>query len=651
MLDDRNRNLILAIVLSVAIMLFFQVYFSPQKPAPNPAQPPAATQPIPGAQTPAPGQPPSTARPTPSPTAVTPKAVTREEALKASPRVAIETPRVTGSINLVGGVVDDVTLRSYRETTKPNSANVHLLNPAATGKGAYYVVSGWLAPSNPPGTSPVGPPIEVPNDTTRWTAESGPLAPGKPVTLAWTNNDGVKFTRRFEIDRDYMITVTARVENVSGAPVQLVPYAVATMIGKPPTKDFFILHEGGIGARRAEPKDDGFIIDAGFDGLKSKSPETYSSIGGWLGYTDHYWLVALVPDQSKKLTMEFRYFAPSDTYQAYYGGEFVTVAAGGRAEAVHRVFAGAKEVKLLRAYEEQLNIPKFEWAIDFGWFWFFTKPFLDLLIWLYGLAGNFGIAILILTVMVKLVFFPLANKSYKSMAQMKKLQPEMMRLRDRYASDKAKMNQELMGLYKKERVNPAAGCLPIVVQIPVFFALYKVLFISIEMRHAPFYGWIQDLSAQDPTSILNLFGLLPWPPPGGFLEMLNIGLWPLIMGATMWLQHQLNPASPDPIQRKIFAWMPVMFTVMLATFPAGLVIYWAWNNVLSIAQQWVIMKKTGAISAAPDKTVPRTVQELEARKAAKAAEVVAEKEQPRPEPEKPPAKRGKTKPAKAKTGA
>jgi YidC/Oxa1 family membrane protein insertase len=604
-MQDNNRNLILAIVLSVAIILLFQVYFTPPKPSAPPAPAPNTSQPV----TPGSAVPPGTV-----PGSTPPKPLTREEALRAVPRVAIDTPRVQGSISLVGGIIDDITLRDYRETTKPNSANVHLLKPSAIGTGAYYVHFGWSPTGNGTG-------IEVPSETTRWSAEGGPLAPGKPVTLSWTSKDGLRFVRRFEIDRDYLITVTEAVENAGAAVVQLAPYAVTRLVGEPTTTGFFILHEGPIAVFRKATDDDGIITDPSYDEIKDKGPLTYSSHGGWLGFTDHYWLVALLPDQKSGVKAAFRHTKATNTFQADYLGDVVSVAPGGRTESVHRVFAGAKEVKLLRAYEDQLNAPKFEWAIDFGWFWFFTKPFLDLLIWLYGHVGNFGIAIMILTVLVKLVFFPLANKSYKSMAQMKKLQPEMMRLRERYANDKQKMNQELMGLYRKERVNPAAGCLPILLQIPVFFALYKVLFISIEMRHAPFYGWIQDLSAPDPTSILNLFGLLPYAVPRGpIFDVINIGVWPLIMGVTMWLQHKLNPASPDPVQRKVFALMPIMFTFMLASFPAGLVIYWAWNNVLSIGQQWLIMKNTpGALAPVEDKSVPRNIKELEARKAARAS--------------------------------
>jgi len=619
-----QKNLILAIVLSVAIILLFQMVISPpQRPTPpqNPstqqATPPSTTAP-PGTTPPATTPPGTQTQPVPPgtvPPATPPKAASRDDVLKANPRVPINATRVLGSISLKGGVLDDVTLKTYKETVAKNSPNVHILNPAGLGKGkAYYVVFGWQP-------APGSKPVELPDDNTVWkTEEGGPLASGKPVTLTWTNAQGLKFTRRFEIDNDFLITAQDTVENAGTEPVQLAPYAITKLVGEPKTQGFFILHEGPIAVFRRTAENGAVINDPSYENIRDKGLDQ-QSIGGWMGFTDHYWLVALIPQQDKHQRVAYSYERPSDTYNAFYIGDARAIQPGGKIDATHRVFAGAKEVDLLRRYGEELKVEKFDWAIDFGWFWFFTKPFLMALKWIYGHVGNFGIAILILTIVVKILFFPLANKSYKSMSQMKKLSPEIARIRERHAQDKAMLNQELMKLYKKERINPAAGCLPILLQIPVFFALYKVLFVAIEMRHAPFFGWIQDLSNKDPTSVLNLFGLLPWAVPhaGSLFDMLNIGVWPLIMGGTMWLQHKLNPAPPDPIQAKVFAWMPVIFTVMLASFPAGLVIYWAWNNVLSIGQQWLIMKKTGAIGAPPDTGVPRNIKELEARKAAKAA--------------------------------
>ncbi|HEY7611161.1 MAG TPA: membrane protein insertase YidC [Alphaproteobacteria bacterium] len=630
-----QKNLILAIVLSVAIILLFQLVIAPpQKPATPSGQPPTAQTTTPSATTPAtpgpatPGTtppattPPGTQPPMPGtvPPAAPPRFTLREDLLKDSPRVAIDAKRLRGSISLKGALLDDITLRGYRESVEKGSANVHLLSPAAAGKGkAYYVLFGWQPAAG-------SKPVTLPDENTVWQAEGGPLGPGKPVTLTWTNPQGLKFSRRFEIDDNFLVTVQETVENTGSEPVQLAPYSLARLVGEPKTLGFFILHEGPIAVFRKTADSGATINDPSYKDIRETGVDQ-ASLGGWLGFTDHYWFVALIPQQDKQQRVAYSYDKAADTYNAFYVGDARPIAPGGKTEAVHRVFAGAKEVDLLRRYGEEQKIEKFDWAIDFGWFWFFTKPFLFALKWIYGHVGNFGIAIMILTILVKLLFFPLANKSYKSMSQMKKLSPEIQRIRERYAQDKAMLNQELMKLYKKERINPAAGCLPIVVQIPVFFALYKVLFVAIEMRHAPFFGWIQDLSNKDPTSILNLFGLLPWavPAAGSLFDMLNIGIWPLIMGGTMWLQHKLNPAPPDPIQAKVFAWMPVIFTVMLANFPAGLVIYWAWNNVLSIGQQWLIMKKSGAIGVHPDTSVPRNIKELEARKAAKAAAAAKEK--------------------------
>ena len=591
--NQNSKNLILAIVLSVAIILFFQVYFSPapQKKT-DTANPPQTTQPgTPGT--------PGTAPPT---------NLTKADALKQSDRVAIEGKRIRGSISLTGGVIDDVTLKDYRTEVKKTSPPVDLLKPRGM-KGAYYVHQGWVLPQG-------AKPVDLPTEQTKWTAEGGPLAPGKPVTLSWTGSDGLKFTRRYEVDDNYFITVTDKVENTGGAEVTLSPYAATRIVGEPTTLGFFILHEGPIGVFRSKPDGGAVITDPSYGDVKKAGSVNGRSIGGWIGFTDHYWLVALVPDQKKNFDTAFQHAKAGDVFDARIVGEAVKIAPGGSTEWMQRVFAGAKEVDVLRAYQDGLGIEKFDWAIDFGWFWFFTKPFLLAIKAIAGWVGNFGIAILILTIIVKIVFFPLANKSYKSMSQMKKLQPEMQRIREQFTHDKQQMNRELMDLYRKEKINPAAGCWPVLLQIPVFFALYKVLFISIEMRHAPFFGWIQDLSAKDPTSILNLFGLLPWglPAAGSLFDLANIGIWPIIMGVTMWLQHRLNPTPPDPVQQKIFALMPWIFTVMLASFPAGLVIYWAWNNVLSIGQQYLIMRKYGRPAADPvsAKGAPRNVKDLKA---------------------------------------
>lgn len=559
-----QRNLILAIVISIAILVGFQFFFDqPRPPAPAP-QTVAAT---PGTAPTLPGLPGA---------AAVPAVRDRTAILADHPRVTIETPRTRGSIALVGGRIDDITLTGYRETVDPGSPLVTLLHPLGA-RDAYYAEVGWST------TDPGQP---VPGQETRWTADGDRLTPTQPVTLTWENGKGLTFTRQYAVDKDYMITVTQRVDSKADAPVTLYPYALASRAGTPVTQDFFILHEGAVGVL-------GDVLqEHKYGDLREKPEVTGSTKGGWLGFTDKYWLVALVPDQADTVKTSFRYSKPNgvEKFQVDYLGEARALAPGGSVEANHRVFAGAKEVSLLQRYEEDLKINRFDYAVDWGWFFFFTKPIFWLMEIIYHQVGNFGVCILVLTVIIKLFFYPLANRSYVTMSKMKKLTPVMQELREKYAGDNARMQQELMGLYKREKINPLSGCLPIVAQIPVFFALYKVLFVTIEMRHAPFFGWIQDLSAADPTTIFNLFGLIPWTPP----HFLMIGAWPLIMGVTMWLQMKLNPTPTDPIQAKMFMIMPVVFTFMLGSFPAGLVIYWAWNNTLSIAQQWIIMRRMGA---------------------------------------------------------
>ena len=425
----------------------------------------------------------------------------------------------------------------------------------------------------------------VPGRDTQWQADGEKIGPSEPVTLSWDNDQGLRFVRTVGVDEHYMFTITQRVENTGDKPVSLHPYGLISRWGTPHTLGFYILHEGPIGVLGDK------LHEIDYKDLREDGDVELPSTGGWMGITDKYWLTSLVPDQDSELVANFRHYLTDgeDRYQVDYLRPAMSVAPGQSIEVTDRFFAGAKEVQLLDAYGDRYGIPLFDRAVDFGWFYFLTKPIFHILHFFYQMIGNYGVAILLLTLLVKLLFYPLANKSYRAMSQMKKLQPEMMRLREEFGDDKVRLNQELMALYKKEKVNPVSGCLPIVVQIPVFFALYKVLFVSIEMRHAPFFGWIQDLSAPDPTSIFNLFGLLPFDPPG----FLMIGIWPLLMGATMLLQTKLNPQPADPIQAKVMMLLPAMFIFLFATFPAGLVIYWTWNNVLSIAQQWVIMKRMG----------------------------------------------------------
>ncbi len=589
-----QRNLIIAMVLMAVIWVSYFTFFAPQTPPPEQVPAEQAQQPAADGTVPVPG----------ATTAAEPVTMDREAALAQSPRVRIESPRISGSIALKGGRIDDVVLTDYHVTVDRRSPNVVLLSPAGA-PDAYFAEPGW---------SSVEGAVKVPNHETVWQADSDVLSPGKPVTLTWDNGAGQKFTRIYALDADYMFTVTDRVENVSAAPVTVKPFARVSRTGTPKLEGFYILHEGFVGIIQNELK------EADYSELQETGREEFDSAGGWVGITDKYWLAAVVApgEQPIKASYSHNLQNNADVYQADFLAPAVTAAPGATAEATSRIFAGAKEVRLLDRYAQGEGkehgffgklwafvsgsqstaanaVPKFDFAVDWGWFRFLTKPIFWVLDWLFAAVGNFGIAILILTVMVKALFFPLANKSYTAMSKMKRLTPQMQALRERLGDDKVKLNQEMMALYKREKVNPAAGCLPIIVQIPVFFALYKVLFITIEMRHAPFYGWIKDLSAPDPTTVLNLFGLLPYSIPDlGFFNILSIGVWPIIMGVTMFLQQKINPPPPDPVQARMFMMLPFVFTFMLGQFAAGLVIYWAWNNLLSIAQQWVIMRRVNA---------------------------------------------------------
>ncbi|MCR9256613.1 MAG: membrane protein insertase YidC [Alphaproteobacteria bacterium] len=501
----------------------------------------------------------------------------RDAAIRSSERIEIRSNRVTGSLALKGARIDDIVLNDYRQTVAEDSDLIQLFSPSNT-RFAYYAEHGWISAAGD---------VPVPTPETVWTADRDTLTPETPVTLSWDNGQGLVFERRLAMDEDFMFTVTQTVRNTGDQRATLYPYGLISRAGTPPVSGFFILHEGLIGVLQET------LVEHDYDDLQDEPRGTIedTTTGGWIGITDKYWLaaLALAPDQRADTRFVHTLTNGRDRYQTDIRGGAFEVAPGAEATFESRVFAGAKEVHLLDRYSEELGITNFDLAVDFGWLFFLTKPFFYALDFFYRAVGNFGVAILIFTVLIKLVFFPLANKSYKAMSKMKELQPKMVALREKFGEDKQRLNQEMMNLYKTEKVNPAAGCLPILVQIPVFFALYKVLFVTIEMRHQPFYGWIQDLSAPDPTTMFNLFGLIPWDPP----TFLMIGIWPLIMGATMYMQQKLNPPPPDPMQQKIFMALPFVFTFLLASFPAGLVIYWAWNNALSILQQYVIMRRMG----------------------------------------------------------
>ncbi len=586
---NESKNTILAIVLSGLVLLIWQYYFGlpyleKQKQA---QQPPPQQQSQPVAGTPQrPQQPGSSAQIPTAPAAGQPeRPLSRAEALGKSPRIEFDTPQIRGSIALTGGRIDDVSLKHYRETVDPASPYIELLSPSGSPH-PFYAEFGWLAGA---GTA-----VKVPTSETVWRQQgTGSLGVGQPVTLVWDNSEGLRFRRTIAVDERYVFSIRDEVENKAAAPVTLSPYALISRHGTPPTLGYYILHEGLIGVLG-----DQGLQEVTYKSIEEKKRMTFRVSNAWLGITDKYWAATLLPDVSAQLQAEFAAgsIGSVTTYQTDYLLDPQTIAPDATGSAESRLFAGAKEVSVIDGYEKALHLNRFELLIDWGWFYFITKPMFKLIHFFYLLVGNFGVAILIVTVLVKLLFFPLANKSYASMAKMKALQPQMQALRERYPDDRVKQQQEMMELYKKEKINPLAGCLPIIIQIPVFFSLYKVLFVTLEMRHAPFFGWIKDLSAPDPTTVFNLFGLIPWDPSHAPLlgPFLMIGAWPLVMGFTMWLQMKLNPAPPDPTQKMMMDWMPVIFTFMLANFSAGLVIYWAWNNLLSVIQQSIIMHKNGA---------------------------------------------------------
>ncbi len=591
-MTDENRNFILAAVLCVAVLVGWQYFFvTPPEPVASTGTEQTTQADAGGSPAPADGAglapvPDTTGKPQvdeqlggaglpAAASAVLPRAI----ALEQSPRVTFDSPSVDGSISLTGARIDDLQLKNYHQTVDPTSPEIILLSPRGS-ENPYYAEFGWTAPASAN--------VSLPGANTVWTQDTpGMLTPATPVTLSYDNGAGLTFRKTISLDEDYMFTIEQSVDNATSAAVTLYPYGLVARTGTPETEGIWILHEGLIGYF---PDADG-LQELDYDDLQETGSVRARTSGGWLGITDKYWMTALIPDQSTESRMSFSDtpVRGQDVYQADYLRDPVVVPAGGSTSTTDRLFAGAKVVNIIDGYEGKLGIESFELAIDWGWFYFFTKPLFLALLYIQGMIGNFGVAIIILTVLIKLAFFPLANTSYVAMSKMKKVQPEMMKLRERFADDKQRQQQELMELYRREKVNPLAGCLPILIQIPVFFALYKVLFVTIEMRHAPFFGWINDLSAQDPTSIFNLFGLVPFDPP----SFLLIGVWPILMGITMYLQMKMNPAPTDEIQQQIFRWMPIIFTFVLATFPAGLVIYWTFNNAFSILQQWVIMRRQG----------------------------------------------------------
>jgi YidC/Oxa1 family membrane protein insertase len=579
-MNPENRNLILAITLSMAVLFGWQVFFVGPELEREAARQQLIAEQIAAAD----AESRSTLADSAGGTAAMPAAGGDDATTAvAAPRITIDAPQIAGSISLAGLRIDDVVLRDYQETQAEDSPNIQLLQ-RTDAKLPFFAEFRWTLN----GTG-----VALPDASTVWTADRDVLSPGAPVTFTWDNGQGLLFSRQMAIDENYLFTIIDAVRNDTGATLAFNHYGRVRRHGTPTTSGIWILHEGPIGVFDEivsyQNYDD--LADTRTDKRKAEDLTFDGSQGGWIGFSDKYWLTALIPDQQSPLNFKFSEVGAQDAlYQAgYINAQAQSVASGGMLEFTTRLFAGAKKVTLLDSYGETYGLAKFDRAIDFGWFYFLTKPFFYAINWLNGVLGNFGLAVIAFTVVVKLVFFPLANKSYRSMGKMRLLSPKIQQIRERHADDRMAMNKEMMELYKKEQINPAAGCLPVLLQIPVFFALYKVLFVTIEMRHAPFFGWITDLSAPDPTSVFNVFGLLPFGvdflPP-----FMQLGAWPIMMGLSMFFQMRLNPAPPDPVQARIFQFMPLIFTFLLATFPAGLVIYWTWNNLLSMAQQWYIIR-------------------------------------------------------------
>ncbi|TCT43075.1 membrane protein insertase YidC [Martelella mediterranea] len=579
---ENNRNSIIAIALTVLVVLAWQFLFmgprlEEQRKAEELAQQQEAAQQQTTSNS---GSASNTGTTTGTAVGGSSDAVLSQSGTQTetAPRVKIDTPSLAGSINLAGARIDDVKLKNYHVTVDKSSPIVTLFAPANTENG-YFAELGFVQGSNSG---------KVPGPQTVWTLENGDqLTPSTPVEISYTNDSGLTFHRTFSIDDEYMITVDDKVTNNSSNDVTVSPYGRLTRFNKPEGPSAWVLHEGFLGVMGP---DDG-VTEDNYKSIEKEDLTYNGASGGWFGLTDKYWGGAIVPQSSINYDVRFSHFTDGRSrYQADYSdNDPLTVAAGQTAELKTMVFAGAKETNVLTDYQKQYNIPLFDRMIDWGWLWFITKPLFQLMDFIYHMVGNFGVAILITTVIIKLLFFPLASKQYASMANMKRVQPQMAALKEQYGDDRMGLQKAMMELYKKEKINPVAGCWPVLIQIPIFFALYKVLYVTIEMRHAPFFGWIQDLSAPDPTSVFNLFGLLPFAVPA----VLMIGAWPIIMGITMWMQMRMNPTPPDKTQAMIFNWMPVVFTFMLAKFPAGLVIYYAWNNSLSILQQSIIMKRHG----------------------------------------------------------
>ena len=554
-----TKNVLMAIVLSTIVLVFWSTFFEPPPP---PIEKQIAENQI------------AKDEKTSSPSiekAELSKKISRNDTIDSADRVKIENKNIKGSLSLQGAIIDDIIFKNYKKSLDSDE-KVIFLNPKSSSEG-YYIETGWASNSNEK--------LKLPLDSTIWKVRSNRmLSPNNPVVLEWNNNEGLIFTKKIELDEKFLFKITQSIKNTSNKSYEFFPYAQITRNYKPDVTRIYILHEGFIGMFDDELKEEDY------DDIEEEK-FTINSSKGWLGITDKYWLTAIVPEKGKKFKSEF--LSNDGKYKAnFIIKEPMLLKSNASITNKINAFVLAKEVAVIDSYAEELHIEKFDLAIDWGWFYFITKPLFFVIEYFFKLTGNFGVAIIILTALVRIIFFPLANYSFRSMAKMKILQPETIRLKELHKDDKAKLQQEMMALYKREKVNPISGCLPVLIQIPFFFAVYKMLFVTIEMRQQPFFGWIQDLSARDPTSVFNLFGLIPWDPP----TFLMIGVWPILMGLTMFLQQKLNPTPPDPMQAKIFMFLPIFLTIILAPFPSGLVVYWTVSNILTIAQQWVIIRGT-----------------------------------------------------------
>ena len=566
---ENQKNLFLAIAISMAIIFGFQFLMPPEAPVENTTTNTNV----------------DTGVDLISNSVPTINFENKEKVLLNSERISFNNGKIAGSINLTGAIIDDLVLLDYREFLDINSAKISFLNPVGS-EDAYYLDTGWASNDKN---------INFPNSDSIWSANRNSLNGTNSVTLSWTSDQNITFEKSISLDENYLFNVEQKIINQSGLMFEAYPYGSSNRKGEPEMQKFFILHEGPISIT------DSVLKEYSYEDLRDDQKIKFSSEGGWIGITDKYWQTAIIPLQNEKITQTYSYEFGQDTYQTNIVGTKISVASNSQISHNFKLFAGPKIVKVIDGYMEEYEIKEFDRSVDFGWLYFLTKPIFNVLQFIYGYVGNFGYAIMLFTLLMRICFFPLAQQSFKSMAKMKKLAPEMKRLKEQYGDDKAGLQKEMMALYKKEKANPIAGCLPILLQIPVFFALYKVLFVTIEMRHAPFIGWIHDLSAPDPLGLLTAFGLFDYdvgavPIIGGILLMINIGVWPILMGLSMFLQQKLNPQPVDKVQAKIFMFLPLVFTFVLGGFAAGLVIYWTTNNVLSMAQQYVIQRQVNKTS-------------------------------------------------------